>query len=116
MAQEPGIPAVAAQGHPLHHSSGVQPSPRHPPSTWPAQTPDAPHLREAPEEAQDEEAQVQEADEAHKEFEAQTRQELESFDFKRFFRSSCSLADLNLVGVLMLSLSLAELWLPWGYD
>ena len=79
MAQEPGLPAITAQGHPLHHRCGVQPSPQRPPGPWHAQAPDAPHLREAPEEAQDEEAQVQEADEAHKELEAQTRQELELF-------------------------------------
>lgn len=114
MAQEPGIPGVAAQGHQLHHSSGLQPSAQHPPGTWHAQTPDAPHLREAPEEAQDEEAQVQEADEAHKELEAQTRQELELLDFSIFLRTPCLLAYLNLVGVLMLSLSLVELWLAWG--
>jgi hypothetical protein len=77
MAQKPSVPAVTAQDHPLHHSSGRQPSPQRSPSTWHAQAPDAPHFREAPEEAQDEEAQIQEADEAHKKLEAQIGQELE---------------------------------------
>lgn len=115
MAQEPGALEVAAQEHSLHYSSCLQPSPQHPSSTQHAQASNAPHLRQAPEEAEDEEAQVQEADEAHEELETQTRQELKLVArILVLIFSVCSppLAYLNLfVAFLMLLPSLAELWL-----